>query len=196
MRGNGVSNTIKKGFIIIIILVFLSSSIILYYFSQNTHEVAPQPELRVQGAEIYEPKHLSYYEIHTTFAEYYVGNDITNELRDTLVDNLMFQAGNQGYDNSSLLKAFNVVYSNWSERPTRIPCLVTFVIEGENITQIGIAFNRAVRFDEFQLYQDDIFVFSGNVLTESTLEECLQYSDILIYHSPPNPIIHYWGIRD
>jgi len=107
-----------------------------------------------------DPSSVPYNEIHDKFAENYSGEDLSGELRDEIIESMREKATELGEDAEILFQCVKTTYSDWEERPKRIPCYAEKCIY-ENESIWAIAFNRANRF-EGSLNHFDLFFVSNS----------------------------------
>lgn len=87
-----------------------------------------------------DPSSVPYNEIHDKFAENYSGEDLSGELRDEIIESMREKATELGEDAEILYQCVKTTYSDWEERPKRIPCYAEKCIY-ENESIWAIAFN-------------------------------------------------------
>ena len=106
-----------------------------------------------------DPASVPYEETHSEFAEKYSGADLSIGLRDEIISIMRDKAEELGENAEVLYQCIKATYTNWSERPNRIPCYAEKCIyETESVW--AIAFNRANSFDEETLGHFDLFFVS------------------------------------
>jgi len=106
------------------------------------------------------PLSVPYEEVHDKFARNYSGEDLSIKLRDEIIRNMREKAEEVGADAAILYQCIKATYSDWDERPKRIPCYAEKCIY-ENESIWAIAFNRANRF-EGSLEHFDLFFVSNS----------------------------------
>jgi hypothetical protein len=105
------------------------------------------------------PLTVPYTDIHDVFAENYSGADLSVELRDEIITEMQEKAVEIGEDPDVLYECIKATYSDWNERPHRIPCYAEkCVYESQPVW--AIAFNRANGFEETSLSHFDLFFVS------------------------------------
>jgi hypothetical protein len=103
-----------------------------------------------------DPDAVPYTDIHDEFAEHYSGADLSIELRDEMISSMQEQAFELGENAGTLYFCIKATYSDWDERPRRIPCYAEkCMYEGTAVW--AIAFNRANSFEESSLEHFDLF---------------------------------------
>ena len=107
-----------------------------------------------------DPSSVPYNEIHDEFAENYSGEDLSGELREEIIESMREKTTELGEDAEILYQCVKTTYSDWEERPKRIPCYAEKCIY-ENESIWAIAFNRANSFNESSLNHFDL-VFVSN----------------------------------
>lgn len=108
-----------------------------------------------------DPSSVPYNEIHDEFAENYSGEDLCSELRDDIIESMREKATELGEDAEILYQCVKTTYSDWEERPKRIPCYAEKCIY-ENESIWAIAFNRANSFNGLPLSHFDLFFVSNS----------------------------------
>ncbi len=107
-----------------------------------------------------DPLSVPYEEVHDKFARNYSGEDLSIELRGEIIRNMREKAEEVGEDAEILYQCIKATYSDWDERPKRIPCYAEKCIY-ENESIWAIAFNRANSF-EGSLAHFDLFFVSNS----------------------------------
>ncbi|UCG29421.1 MAG: hypothetical protein JSV53_07830 [candidate division WOR-3 bacterium] len=105
------------------------------------------------------PETVPFNEIHSVFAENYSGADLSIALRDELVSRMQEKAENIGEDAAVLYQCIRATYTEWNERPYRIPCYAEKCMYQDQ-SAWAIAFNRANSFEETSLEHFDLFFVS------------------------------------
>jgi hypothetical protein len=103
-----------------------------------------------------DPDAVPYTDIHDEFAEHYSGADLSIELRNEMISSMQEQALELGENAGTLYHCIKATYTDWDERPMRIPCYAEKCIY-EDKAIWAIAFNRANSFDEESLEHFDLF---------------------------------------
>ncbi|KPK64635.1 hypothetical protein AMJ83_00005 [candidate division WOR_3 bacterium SM23_42] len=105
------------------------------------------------------PLDVPYTNIHEVFADNYCGADLSVELRDNIITEMQEKAVEIGENPDVLYECIKATYSDWNERPHRIPCYAEkCVYESQSVW--AIAFNRANSFEEASLSHFDLFFVS------------------------------------
>jgi len=107
----------------------------------------------------YDPLSVPYSATHENFASIYSGADLCFDLRDDVIDQMCDKAEHINEDPQILYYCIKSTYSDWNERPNRIPCYAERCrYQGQTIW--AIAFNRANSFDEESLSHFDLYFVS------------------------------------
>jgi len=123
-------------------------------------EVKCDPVVVVTGKDYTsDPVSVPYEETHSEFAENYSGADLSVGLRDEIINIMRDKAEELGEDAEVLYQCIKATYTNWNERPNRIPCYAEKCRYEDEATW-AIAFNRANSFDEESLGHFDLFFVS------------------------------------
>ncbi|UCG91732.1 MAG: hypothetical protein JSV97_11765 [candidate division WOR-3 bacterium] len=135
--------------VLIVSLIFVSSC--------TSSAVKCEPVVVVTGEDYTsDPLAVPYQDTHEEFAENYSGEDLSIELRDEIIERMREKAGEIGEDPEVLYQCIKATYSDWDERPMRIPSYAEkCVYQDESIW--AIAFNRANSFEESSLEHFDLF---------------------------------------
>ena len=108
---------------------------------QETH-LKCEPTVVVTGINYSSnPNDVPYNKAHTRFKENYTADDLSIELRNTIVQNMAVQAELLRENSSILYEAIKVTYDDWEERPFMIPCYAEKALYLDEPVWI-IAFNR------------------------------------------------------
>jgi hypothetical protein len=107
----------------------------------------------------YDPLSVPYSSTHEIFANAYSGADLSFDLRNQIIEQMMDKAETAGEDPYVLYQCIKCTYPDWNVRPNRIPCYAERCrYQGQTIW--AIAFNRANSFDEASLSHFDLYFVS------------------------------------
>jgi hypothetical protein len=106
-----------------------------------------------------DPETVPFADIHEVFAENYSGADLSIALRDELINRMQEKAGDIGEDPTVLYQCIRATYSEWDERPYRIPCYAE-KCSYQNQYAWAIAFNRVNSFEETAAEHFDLYFVS------------------------------------
>jgi hypothetical protein len=130
---------------------------LIFVVSQCTTEWTGVPVVVVTDTDYTsDPDAVPYTDIHDEFAEHYSGADLSIELRDEMIRSIQEQAFELGENAATLYHCIKVTYTDWDERPRKIPCYAEKCIY-EDTAVWAFAFNRANSFEESSLEHFDLF---------------------------------------
>jgi hypothetical protein len=99
--------------------------------------------------------YVPYEEIHKKIAENYSGKNLSLELRNLFIQNILNKTNELGENSTILFEAIKITYYNWSERPNKVPCYAEKAFYNNESVWV-LAFNRANGFDDglghYELY--------------------------------------------
>lgn len=127
-----------------IVILLLSSIFLSGCLSENNTEAETNTEVVVSEKDYAEdPDSLPWRDAHKNVSNEYSGSDLSEELRNELMEDMKKQTEELGEDPEILFKAIKTIYNNsWERKPNMIPSYAEkCYFDGEEVW--AIVFNRA-----------------------------------------------------